>query len=60
MTLVFSGLGHVLSSQFGVNEVASAIAVGKVVGTLFTRQSDAAVFKPLAEQYGIRLRKITP
>ena len=58
MTLVYSGLGHLIQSQFGINEITSALAVGKVVGSLFTRKTDAAIFEPLCLQYGIRVKAL--
>lgn len=59
MTLVFSTkLGQLIQTQFGVNEIAASVVVGKAVGSLLTRQSDAAVFAPLAKEYGIFMRRI--
>ena len=60
MTLVINNLGKVIQTQFGITEIASAIAVGKVVGTIFTRQQDAAVFKPLSLKYGIHFTRLPP
>ncbi|KAH7143613.1 hypothetical protein EDB81DRAFT_947670 [Dactylonectria macrodidyma] len=60
MTLVFSGLGSLVQSQFGVNEIASTIAVGKQIGSLFTRQSDALIFEAFTEQYGVRFTTLPP
>ncbi|PSN67497.1 hypothetical protein BS50DRAFT_621484 [Corynespora cassiicola Philippines] len=58
MTLVLSTLGQLMQTQFGVNEIASAIAIGKAVGSVFTRQKDAEILGPLGNLYGSRLRNI--
>jgi hypothetical protein len=59
MTLVFtSKLGQLAQSQFGVNEIASCVIVGKAIGSVFTRQSDASVFGPLQQEYGLFIRRI--
>ena len=58
MTLVLSSLGKLVQAQFGVNEIASAVVVGKAFGSLVIRQSDAAVFLPLAQEYGLFVREI--
>ena len=59
MTLVLnSKLGRIVQTQLGVNEIASCVIVGKAIGSLFTRQSDAAVFTPLAREYGLFVREL--
>lgn len=59
MTLVFGhDLGRLVQSQFGINELASAIAVGKASGSLLARKSDASVFTPLASELGLLVRPI--
>ncbi|KAK7995439.1 hypothetical protein PG990_014212 [Apiospora arundinis] len=59
MALVFSSnLGRLVQTQFGVNEIASCVIVGKRVGSLLTRKSDAAVFQPLCSEYGLFVRSI--
>jgi hypothetical protein len=58
MTLVLSTLGNLIQTQFGVNELASAVVVGKAVGSLITRKSDASVFLPLEREYGLFVRDI--
>ncbi|PMD32175.1 hypothetical protein L207DRAFT_572434 [Hyaloscypha variabilis F] len=58
MTLVPSTLGQLIQTQLGVNELASAVVVGKAVGSLITRQSDASFFLPLQRKYGLFVRDI--
>jgi hypothetical protein len=60
MTLVFSGIGKIIQGQFGVNEIASAITIGRWVGSVLTRSSDARIFDPIAAKYGLRLRALPP
>ncbi|OCL07291.1 hypothetical protein AOQ84DRAFT_365090 [Glonium stellatum] len=59
MTLQGPLFGSVLSGQFGVNEIAPAITVGKFVGSLFTREKDSEIFQPLVKGYGIYLRRLS-
>jgi len=58
MTLVLSTLGQLIQTQLGVNELASAVVVGKAVGSLITRKSDASIFLPLQQKYGLFVRNI--
>ena len=58
MTLVPSTLGQLIQTQLGVNELASAVVVGKAVGSLITRKSDASFFLPLQREYGLFVRDI--
>jgi len=58
MTLVVSNLGKSIRTNFGVNELSSAITIGKVLGTMFPREQGATAFKPLSAQYGIRLTRL--
>jgi hypothetical protein len=58
MTLVLSTLGQLIQTQFGVNELASAVVIGKAIGSLITRKSDASVFLPLEREYGLFVRDI--
>ena len=44
--------------RFDINEIAFAITVRKTVGTIFTRDSDAAIFASLAAQYGIHFMRL--
>ena len=58
MTLQGPGGAGQLSFQLGVNEIASAITVGKFVGSLFTRPKDAEIFPPLEQGFDIYLRRV--
>lgn len=59
MTLIFtSKLGQLVQSQFGVNEISSCVIVGKAIGSIFTRQSDASVFGPLQQEYCLFIRAV--
>ncbi|CZR69424.1 uncharacterized protein PAC_19324 [Phialocephala subalpina] len=58
MTLVFTDLGQLIQTQFGVNEIASMLTIGKAIGSVVTRQSDASIFQPLAAQYNLRISRL--
>ena len=58
MTLVLSGAGRLSQIQWGVNELASSLFVGKQVGTILTRKFDADVFRVLQAQYGVKVKSI--
>lgn len=59
MTLVFaSKLGQLVQTQFGVQEFAACVVVGKAVGSMITLKPDAAVFEPLANEYSLSVRTI--
>jgi hypothetical protein len=58
MTLVFTGFGHLIQHSFGANEISSMLTIGKAIGSIVTRQSDASIFEPLAVEYGIRITQI--
>lgn len=60
MTLAFSDISKVVHGQFDVSEIASAITIGRWVGSVFTRGSDAQIFEPIAAQYGLRLNTLPP
>lgn len=58
MTLVLGLPNGLQQLQFGFNELASALVIGKMVGTAFTRQIDAEVFNILEYKYEVRLKVI--
>lgn len=58
MTAVVSRVGSLQQIQWGVNELASGLYVGKVVGSLLTRKRDADVFRVLESQYGVKVRSL--
>ena len=58
MTLVLGVPNGLQQLQLGVNELASALVIGKVVGTAFTWHSDAGVLNVLENKYEVRLRAI--
>ena len=59
MTLVFnSSLGKLVQTQFGMNEISSAVIVGKAVGSLLSRQTDGTTLGLLAAQNGNFVRRI--
>lgn len=53
MTLVFAGLGDLIQTQFGVNEIAYAVTIGKFVSSVFSRKADAGIFGPLTKHYDL-------
>jgi len=56
MTLVYNNDNGALQQvQFGVNEVLSALVLGKAVGSLVTRQNDAAIFRHLHNACHVRV-----
>jgi hypothetical protein len=58
MTLVFNSIGHLIQGQFGLNELASAVVVGKTVGSIISRRSDGNNIQKLADLYGLFVRDI--
>jgi hypothetical protein len=58
MTMVFAGLGRLIQTQFGANEVASMLTIGRAIGSVITRQSDSSIFEPLANEYHIHITRI--
>ena len=58
MTLVLGVPNGLQQLQLGFNELASALVIGKIVGTAFTRQTDAEVFNILEFKYEVRLKAI--
>ncbi len=58
MTLVLGIPNGLQQLQLGFNELASALVIGKIVGTAFTRHRDAEVFNILENMYEVRLRAI--
>jgi hypothetical protein len=58
MALVRSTLGQLIQTQFGTSELTSAVVVGKAVGSIITRKSDASIFLPLEREYGLMVRDI--
>ena len=59
MTLVFAGkLGALVQQQLGINEIASCVAVGKAIGSVLTRKTDGAIFKPFSANFGITLNPL--
>jgi hypothetical protein len=51
MTLVFNSIGQLIQGQFGLNELASAVVVGKTVGSIISRKTDGKSIQTLAETY---------
>lgn len=60
MTLVLNGAGRLQQIQWGVNELASSLFVGKQVGTILSRKSDTKIFRVLQTQYGVKVKSIPP
>ncbi|KAK0507671.1 hypothetical protein JMJ35_009560 [Cladonia borealis] len=58
MTLVWGVSNGLQQLQLGFNELASALVVGKIVGTAFTRHNDAEVFSILEKSYEVRFKAI--
>lgn len=46
--------------QLGVNEIASALIVGKAVGSLFSRRDDVRIFDALEENFGVCVSNTPP
>ena len=60
MTLQFSAAGQLQHLSLGLPEIASALAIGKSIGSLFTRQSDASIFTVLEEKFEVRVLSVPP
>ncbi|KAJ4250247.1 hypothetical protein NW762_012062 [Fusarium torreyae] len=60
MTLVLSHLGLLGPGGFTLNETASALAVGKLVGSIVSRHTDATLFDAFIRQYGVRFTALPP
>ncbi|CAF3491241.1 unnamed protein product [Fusarium graminearum] len=60
MSLVLSRLGLLVSGGFTVNETASALTVGKIVGSVVSRHTDASLFDAFIQQYGVRFTRLPP
>lgn len=58
MTLVLNGAGGLQQLQLGVNELASSLFVGKQVGTILSRKTDANIFYILQTQYEVTVKSI--
>ena len=58
-TLVLNG-SEISQVQFGPNEIASALYIGKAIGSVFTRESDERLFDILHSQFDVRITKIPP
>ena len=58
MTLVWGAHGVLQQLQLGFNEVASALVIGKIVGSVFTRRADAEIFSVMEKQYEVRVKAI--
>lgn len=60
MTLVFTTAtaGALQSVQLGLNEIASALVIGKTVGSVFTRPADASIFNLLEAEFDVRVLSI--
>ena len=57
MTLVVNNLNGLISGQFGLNEIVSAITIGKVVGSIFSRNQDSLILRPIVEKHGLYLKE---
>jgi len=55
---VVKNLGKIIQTQFRLTEISSAITIGKVVGTIITREQDATIWKPLSLQHGIHFTRL--
>ncbi|RYP70594.1 hypothetical protein DL769_004916 [Monosporascus sp. CRB-8-3] len=60
MTLVFGtgSRGPLQQMQWGVNELSSAFVIGKSIGSVFSRDTDATIFQVLEGEFGVRVRNI--
>ncbi|CAH0054822.1 unnamed protein product [Clonostachys solani] len=59
MTLVFnSPLGSLIQSQFGVNEIASSVLIGKTIGNVLSRDADTKTISNLAAGFRVNNRPI--
>ena len=48
------------SVQLGINEIASALIVGKTIGSIFSRRDNARIFDALETNLGFRLHNLPP
>lgn len=53
MTLQLNFPGQVAALQFGVNEISSAISIGRWNGSFLSVERDAQIFVALEQQYGV-------
>lgn len=53
MTLQLNFPGQVAALGFGVNEISSAISIGRWVGSFLSVERDAQIFEALRQQYGV-------
>ncbi|KAH6680199.1 hypothetical protein B0J14DRAFT_578063 [Halenospora varia] len=62
MTFVINGPKNsaLQSVQLGINEMASAIIVGKNVGSIFSRRDDARIFDALESNFHVRVCNLPP
>ena len=60
MTLVLNNLSSLVSAQFGLNELVSAITIGKLLGSVFSRTQDSLVLKPITEKNRLHLKEPPP
>ena len=58
MTLQFTPAGHLQQLQLGLPEIASALVVGKSVGSDFTRTTDAGIFGILEGDFEVRVLSV--
>jgi hypothetical protein len=58
MTVAISIPAQLISLQFGVNEISSAITIAKSVGSFLSVDSGATVFLALEKQYGVFLEQL--
>ncbi|MCJ1326123.1 hypothetical protein MMC10_002787 [Thelotrema lepadinum] len=59
MTLVISAAANALvSGQFGVNEIASALTIGRHVGSIFSRNQDAKILDIVAELNRLEMQEL--
>ncbi|KAF2266856.1 hypothetical protein CC78DRAFT_531297 [Lojkania enalia] len=63
MTLVFGtssagNRGALQQIQLGINELASAFVIGKSIGSVVSRDSDATIFRILEDDFGVRVHSI--
>lgn len=60
MDIIRSNSGPPVISSLRANELASAITIGKAVGSVVSRQSDAGIFDAFSQQYGVRVTSLPP
>lgn len=58
MTLQLTAAGQLQQLQLGLPEIASALVIGKYIGSIFTQQNDANIFSILEKDFEVRVLSV--